>query len=317
MKTNILTLLSFLVSSICVQAQIIDKTEDRAKEKTNQRIDRKIDSGIDSGLDAIEGLFKKKKVDQSDVPSQSSDEEGSATSSNSEDDAAASKAMLSLFGGGGNTEVADHYEFDHSIDMKMENFDKKGKLTGANEMVMLIAEEGSHSGMITNVDGNNSLIIFDLETEQMISLVDASGQKIGIVMPFGSETFDAGEENVTLNKQPVFTQTGQRKTISGYACSEYKLENVEGEEESEIFLWMTKESDMNWMNAFGAMSKSNKDLAMRGSVPSNYPEGAVVEMVSVSQNNGEKSVITVERFNRNKEHKVATAGYTFMNMGAN
>jgi histidinol dehydrogenase len=47
-----------------------DRVKNRAENKANQRVDQKVDQAVDKAADAIEGLFRRKKQDQPETPTE-------------------------------------------------------------------------------------------------------------------------------------------------------------------------------------------------------------------------------------------------------
>ncbi len=290
--------------------QIQNRAEQRAKDKSNQRIDNKIDRGIDSGLDAIEGLFKKKQ--KSDDTNDPNGVEGSYSDADNDASNAGYHAAMKMFGGEGKVDVPDQYTFDMSVDMRTTFIDHKGKKSTETDMTMLINKKAMYTGMRTTIEGNNSTVIFDLERAQMISLIKTEGMNMGMVMKFPKDAETDDDDGETA-QMPAFRATGQQKTISGYRCTEYQIENVDDADDVEMHIWMTDESNVNWMTAFGDMAGKNPQMPV-SSLPPGYPEGAMIEMISTTKK-GEKSIVTVTKINENDPSKISTSGYTFMNMG--
>lgn len=311
MKFTITLLVLFVFHFQTCMAQIVDRTEDRAKQKTNQRIDRKIDQGIDSGLDAIEGLFGKKKKTK-----ESPDQDEAQTTHDEEGDSsdAAAKMMAKYMGTGGESpaNIEKNYDFHHSIELNISAYNSRDKEDFSQNMTMLINEDNPYTGMIAEVEGQSSFIIFDTQNNQMITLVESSGQKFGMTMKFDPDQIE--DDEVHEGSTGSFTATGKSKKIAGFNCQEYKVENSENDEDMDMFVWMTKETDISWMESFGNMAQSNKQV-QASPLPANYPGGVMMEMVAISNKNGDKTITTVQKVNENDERAISTEGYSFMNMG--
>lgn len=311
MKSTLTLLILFTLSFQIGSAQIVDRTEDRAKQKTNQRIDRKIDKGIDSGLDAIEGLFGKKKKTK-----ESSDEGGGEINQAGGDDSseAASRMMQAFMGAGGSSpaNVEKNYAFKHSIEMTITNYNSKNKEDFSQNMTMLINEDSPYTGMVGSMEGQSSLIIFDTKKNQMITLVESGGQKFGMTMKFDPDAVE--DEELADAGTGSFTATGKSKKIAGFNCQEYKVESSQSDEDMDMYVWMTKETDINWMESFGNMAKSNKEVR-QSPLPATYPGGVMMEMIAISLKNGDKTVTTVQKVNQNDNRSISTEGYSFMNIG--
>ncbi|MGB6036271.1 MAG: hypothetical protein WBG42_08380 [Cryomorphaceae bacterium] len=309
--TKIFTILLAFFSLI-TQAQVVDKTEEKAKQKTEQRIDQKIDNGIDNGLDAIEGLFSKKKKKKE---VEEEDESESVASNNSSDDAQTA-AMMKMMGGS-DVQVQDEYKFDHRFVILMEDYDKKGKLNQSNEMTFLSKEESSVMGILMNQEGINTEMIYDLGSYEIVTLMNTGGQKIGTTMSIDKEQVEsmmAAEDTEAgdMSEMPTFKKTGNTKSISGYSCDEYVVENVQNMEGSMTY-WITDELEIDWIKSMANMSSMNKQMPDMYA-GSGYPEdGSVIQMI-ITEKNGERMEMTVKEAETGKEITISTKGYTFMNM---
>ncbi|MFZ6050624.1 hypothetical protein [Halocola ammonii] len=289
------------------QAQVTDRAKEKAERKTNQRVDQKIDNGIDKGLDAIEGLFKKKDKKKKKSDKQEEAQEQSQESNQQQQE----NAMMGLFGGG-DVEVQDEYQFDHSMDMHVQMYDKKGKATDEMEYTMLFSESQSYFGMYGTNQGTSFKMVFDYDNLQMITMPEAQpgAPSYGMVMSLDEGVFES-EEGEMESSDITFVETGRTKTINGFSCKEYKLENAD-DEDYETFVWTTMDSDMEWTSYFQAMSEQQK---MKMQMPESYPEGMVVQTVMESTKNDEKTVMTIKNMKKNSNETLSTSGYKFMSMG--
>lgn len=290
-----------------LEAQIIDRTSERAKDKANNRVDRKIDQGIDKGLDSIEGLFKKKDKKKNEEQNASTDdgesENTQAPETQSEEEASA--AMMARMFGGGDVTLPESYTFDHQVDMKMTTTDKRGKEESSQEMEMLFSDATPHFGVRAEVDGHNSMTIFDMESNQMVALMNMSGQKMAMAMSFDPSLYETEETEEAPEMD--FRKTGRTRTILGYRCEEYLAEDEDGRYE----FWVTNDDDFNIFGAFSAMSSANK----KGSASTTpYPSGMTMEMRS-TEKNGESMLLEVTAVNKNKKQTISTQGYQVMSMG--
>lgn len=313
MKLTI-TFISLVFSSSLMFGQILDRTEQRAKNKTNQRIDNKIDNGIDKGLNAVEGLFSKKKnsKDSKGKDAETTDENQNESAANQAETA---KAM-SIFGG--EAKVEDSYEFDHNVLLNIETYDKKGKQQDPMDMRMYFTDDKPTFGMDIKVEGSESIIIYDMESYQIVSLINNDGQKIGTAMKLNPEKFDDTRKDQSDGDGAdyKFVKTGNTKVISGFHCDEYKMESSENDPDMSYTYWVTDETEGNWMQYMANMGSSNKSMSKNFEIPENYPEGAMIQMISASTKNQQKSIMTVTEFNKNQKKKFSTGGYQFMNIPA-
>lgn len=285
--------------------QIIDRTENRAKQKANRRVDNKIDGGIDKGLDAIEGIFKKK--DKKEEPANPKPE---TTVTN--DSEQSSNAMSKMFGG--DVDIQDSYSFDHNVKLSIQTFDKNGKAGEALESRMYFSESEPNFGMDVQAQGAESFIIYDMQTYQMVTLIDNGGQKMGMALNLDPAVFEDKNEPVD-NTKYSFVKTGNTKVISGYNCEEYKMESSESNPDYDHTYWLTNDIDANWMGTFSNAMSSNKNMSKNFEVPKDYPKGSMIQMISESRKNKEKSITTVKEYKKNDRVTISTKGYQLMNMG--
>ena len=311
MKFSLIFLSTFLLFSGLCTAQKVEETKDRAKQKAENRLDRKIDKGLDSGLDAIEGLFSRKKKKKDDEPEEENQRSEKAASNESE--SAATSAMMKMLGGGADVDVEDVYGFDQSFDILIETFDKKGRAEEATEMTFLVKTGTSRMGIKTTQEGVYTEMVYDMGSYEIISLVNTDGQKIGTTMTLDKDQIDQGIADATPEEgeMPSFTKTGKSKTISGYHCDEYLVEN---NEDINATYWITTEAEADWVSSMAGMSGVNQGMPSFGSM-AGYPEdGAVIQMIT-SEKNGEKMIMTVQDINTDGDFSIRTEGYTFMNLG--
>lgn len=310
--TKIFTFL-LAIYALSIQAQVIEKTEEKAQQKTEQRLDQKIDNGIDNGLDAIEGLFLKKKEKEI---AEEYDAEYTASENSSNDAEAA--AMMKMMGSS-EVQVQDEYKFDHRFVLLTENFDKKGNLDQSNEMTLLAKEESSVTGILMNQEGINTSIIYDLDNYKIITLMNVSGQKMGTTVSIdksqvASMLSEGDSEKGDKGEIPTFKKTGETKTISGYSCDEYVVENLENSDGTKMVYWITDEAEIEWIESMSNMSSMNKQMPNMHA-GTGYPEdGSIIQMI-VEEKNGGRMVMTVKEAETNKEIIISTEGYTFMNTG--
>jgi len=176
---------------------------------------------------------------------------------------------------------------------------------------MLFSESQSYFGMYGTNQGTSFKMVFDYENLQMITMPEAQqgAPSYGMVMSLDEDAFATDNEDDEAS-DVKFTETGRTKTINGFSCKEYKLEN-EDDEDYETFVWTTMDSDMEWMSFFQTMSEQQK---MKMQMPESYPEGMVVQTVTESTKNQEKTVMTVKNMQKNNNQTLSTSGYKFMSM---
>jgi hypothetical protein len=296
--------ISAIALSFAINAQVPNigkRIENKTKQKVNERVDRKIDQTIDKSLDKIEdpNTYKNSDSTGTDTPTPSTE-----TNTNS------------IFKSGDKSSVLKEYQFSQDVLMEMESFDKKGKSSGVNNMRMLFNNNGDYFGseIIMNDDkGNTSSMgfsIFDWKNNQMISLIDNGGMKIGMVIDMKAAANSISDANTETDsaKETSFKKTGKTKTILGYLCEEYLAEN----EETLSEVWIANDVKINMGNAFQYISENQKSKKNKMSYPNDAPERFMMEMVSTNKKNNEKTRMTVVELNENKKTTVNTSSYKFM-----
>jgi hypothetical protein len=216
-------------------------------------------------------------------------------------------------------QLPGEYKFDQRFVILIENFDKKGKPGESNEMTFLSRKESSAMGILMNQEGINTSIIYDLDNYEMITLMNVSGQKMGTTVSIDKSQAEgimsAGDsEEADMTEMPTFKKTGETKTISGYSCDEYIVENLENSDGTKMVYWITEEAEIEWIESMSNMSSINKQMPNLYT-GTGYPEdGSIIQMI-VEEKNGERMVMTLKEAETSKEIIISTKGYTFMNMG--
>lgn len=305
MKTTIAIAMLLCVSSLCTQAQIVDRTKEKAENKTNNRIDNRIDKGLDKGLDSIENLFKKKNKKK-----KGSDSEKAADSQEQNQENSAGENgmdMSAFFGGGGSIEPS--YQFQHAVHVDISSSDKKGE-TFDQDMIMYSNDEGGQGAFVMSMEqegAQESVAIFDFEKKQMITLVDASGMKMAMVMKMDPEAYQNDDEPSNTEDIPEYKKTGRSKEILGYTCDEYIMED----EDQTMQMWMSREVVVDLFQAFSAYAMQNK--AQTAPQPEMEMSGTMMEMTSTSKKHSkEKTVWKITKIEQDVNTSISTEGYSVM-----
>jgi len=310
--------LFFIFFSLNAQILSLKRAKKSANAKTQQRVDNKVDEGIDKGLDSAEDFLfgkKKKKNTKADTTetSEGSEMDNAEQNQNQSEVQAEDMPDMSGFFGNNTVEVPEEFVFINSILFLMTTTDKKGENTKM-KMKMHFPDEDDYFGMeITEMSNagqgmpTNSIIIFDNRNQQMITMVDNQGQKMGIAMKMDEETMNKysdkndGEENENVN----WEKTGKTKDILGYTCEQYIVNSEEGNGE----FWMSDQDDLDIGNALNRMANSQPD---NDNV--DYPEGAMLEM-NYKMKDGSTMIWEAIEIEIGKTHSIKTTGYQFMSLG--
>jgi hypothetical protein len=228
-------------------------------------------------------------------------ESSSATFSN--------EAIMSAMGMTGNVDHEEVYHFDAYIQMELTTYKKNGNLDDQVLYDNYLHKEDADYAMEFKDKDARSTIIFDTKNSAMLILTESDGERTGFATSIDpealAEEFEGYEEEDVDPDSYRPVKTGRTKTILGYSCDEYMVE----EDGTEVHMWVSeklgKEVRKEWMGnqqTFGTMF-----------VHAHAMNGMVLEY-DVVDADGAKSVMQVTKIDLNHAHKVNTNGYTIMSM---
>ncbi len=287
------------------------RAEQSIERKVEQRANNKIDKKIDDSLDKIEESLEKDKVDKS----------GNDTGATAKGNSSRGLRMLKGLGISGEpVPIADSYNFNYLIQMRIETYKKSGKLDSEGEFISYL-NPNSKSMAYQFISGNmgqagQGMFIIDAENGASIILSDDKGQKTGIVSGIGSlmesigktyedEVADIPQSPEAYLANPNVKKTGRTKNIAGYSSEEY----VYSDDETESEIWITKDLKMNTQDFFGALFKVS--MASNG-----MGWGYMMESTSKNKKNGEKSIMKVTKVDKNANMKFNMGDYQITNIGS-
>jgi hypothetical protein len=293
------------------------KLERRVKEKVEEKVDKTIDNALDGNLNPIEAQTVPMNRAQDYNSSRSNKargfmplEPGAYSPSESQTKEVDSSSEMQAQGGssvgtsGNRDKVQDTYVFNHNVVMVTEVYNKKGDIEAKSSMKLLFSEVGGYfAGKAIRIEGMDEEMpettsIFDMDNNQMISLMEMSGMKMAFIVGFGSEN-EITEESVVS-----FSKTGKTKSILGYVCEQYIAEDADTKSE----FWVASGEDFGMSQAMLYMGKN----AQRKSSESNAtPDGFVLEMTSIDQKSKEKIVMKVAEVNKGVLIRISTLDYQF------
>ncbi|MBN1131754.1 MAG: DUF4412 domain-containing protein [Bacteroidales bacterium] len=295
-----------------------DAIEERVDKETDSVVVKGVNKSIDvlksrilgtSGSSSSEGEPSEKSEVQAEPGSTETTKSSGSGASSSGD--ALGKAIMGAMGMSANVAVKDQYNFDSYVKMEVSSYDKSGTLeeTGiydtynnveALDYAMIFYDAGNQ--------GDKSTIIFDTENHLMLTLSESGGEKTGFAISIDPEDIEEpaeGEvEEVEEDAYKAY-KTGKTKTILGYKCEEYLIED----EESEARIYVT--DDIN--------QKARKEV-MKNSVFAGwffhaaYMKGMVLEYDLLDKTNGERIFMQVKDLDMNTGHSVSTKGFNIIGM---
>jgi hypothetical protein len=264
-------------------------------------INRQIDHKIDSSIEKSAQDERDKKAKEESEQNQKGDTVSGGTSGNK-------SKTTGLFGGKIDIKYNDEYDFTGRIYMQMETYDK-------NEVVKSdfytyyntgTKNAGIDLQTVDPKDGKTVIstsFLFDHDNRAFMSLFSS---KIGTISSVPSDSALASQAKAKgeKTKQPIVTETGKSRTIAGYKCDEYKVEDPEKGGYSMV--WMTK--DLKIM--------ADKRYWGTSGMPTyyNYPgfeSSVMLAMEEYDKNNDLFAKMETKEINDNFKHSISTVGYTF------
>jgi len=296
MKTKSIFLLLFLT---IVMPNTTNAQFGVVRRAINRQIDHKIDSAID-----------KSAQDERDKKAKEESEQNKTGSAASKDSSAAKSKNTGLFGGKIDIKYNDEYDFTGRICMQIETYDKKD--VAKSDFYTYFNKNKLDAGVdlqtVDPKDGKtviSTVFLFDHDNRAFMSLLSVN-PRMGTISSIPSDSAMAAQAKARgeKTKQPVVTKTGNSRTIAGYKCDEYKVEDPDKGGYSMV--WMTK--DLKIM--------ADKRYWGTSGMPTyyNYPgfEGAVMlAMQEFDKNNDLTVKMETKEIDENYKHSISTVGYKF------
>lgn len=296
-KKTVLFICLCILSSFVLDAQSEtgERVKNRAENRANQRVDQKVDQAVDRAAQKIEGLFRRKKkddtADTSDPNTEEADmhtndadpEEGNEDEMDQEDTA----GFLSGLNMGGEFEPYENpVKLNVSMSYHMTN--TRGKESSS---VIHYTLDTWQTGIQVESEDGNMRMIMDNQEGSMTMITTEKGETSGYKM-----------RQIVLNSEDVMpeedsyniTALGNNRVIDGYNCTDYLIEHEDGTTTA----WMTTELDevdmTALMRAFVSFSKqSRKNDMPKAFIDAGFP----IESTTVSKN--EKETIVVKYYDIN------------------
>ncbi len=225
----------------------------------------------------------------------------------------AANAALMEMQAGIPAQARDNYSFENRIVLTMEAYNKKGKKEGTYKMTLLTNNESSNLGIQMNQEGVATDMVYDMESMEVITLMNTGGQKMGTTMKMNNALMNDSKGSVS-GKTPQFKKTGKTEKIAGFECEEYILEDAEGTESASMSYWITTETEVDWVKAMAGIGKNNKSMPdVTGGL--GYPKDGAIMRITAAEKGGESVTMTVTEIETGGDFSIKTDGYTFMNFG--
>lgn len=341
MKTRIFTLIiiAFIALPVSVNGQVTNYLKKKGKratktagKTTDNEVDKKIDEKVTKGVLNLKNrlLGEDEDTKEADAPeSVSQEQQGenqnagvqeiaeSATDKSADEQVQRKRSRggigaLSAIMGGGGGDVAhkDSYNFTGSIVMDMEVINEDD---GSVEMVM---EYTTYFNMKSNdvaievkpqsEDGAyqaDMTMIYDTDNNTMFMLTAQGGQKMAIASDLDDMPEDMNNENDYESSNPTYTKTGKTRTIAGYKCDGYTMQDGE----NTVEMWVTK--DMKFNVGKKQMKKAGMPLYYDGPF-----EGGMIMEMEMYEDNIKKMRTVVTDVKSKINRSISLDGYTIMKM---
>ncbi len=266
----------------------------------------------DTQAQSIRSMMRKKIINDN-LEAQAERDKAKAIEAGEEPDKHPNTTMTHVYmdalGLSGNVDYESDYDFDAYIQMEVSEYNKNGKLKDKTIYDSYTNKESLNYAMVFSDKDDRSTIIFDDENSAMLILADNDGEKTGFAMGIDKEDLaeDAEEYAEEPDTKPYDAyKTGKTKTILGYSCNEYLIDD----ENTETHMWVSEKLGkqvrremLNNQQTFGA---SFYHAA--------YMNGMVLEYDYLDKEDGERVVMQVTAIDLNHSHTISTTSYAVMSM---
>lgn len=266
----------------------------------------------DTQAQSIRSMMRKKIINDN-LEAQAERDREKAVAAGEEPDKHPNTTMTHVYmdalGLSGNVDYESDYDFDAYIQMEVSEYKENGKLKEKVIYDSYINSEAVGYAMVFSDKDSRSTIIFDDKNSSMLILSDNDGEKTGFAMGIDKEALaeDAEEyaEEPDTNPYDAY-KTGKTKTILGYSCDEYLIED----ESIETRMWVSEKLGkqvrremLNNQQTFGAAFYHAA-----------YMDGMALEYSTLDKEDGEKVVMLVTKIDLNYSHTISTTSYAVMSM---
>ncbi len=266
----------------------------------------------DTQAQSIRSMMRKKIINDN-LEAQAERDREKAVAAGEEPDKHPNTTMTHVYmdalGLSGNVDYESDYDFDAYIRMEVSDYNEKGKLKDKMIYDSYINSEAVGYAMVFSDKDSRSTIIFDDKNSSMLILSDNDGEKTGFAMGIDKEALseDAEEYAEEPDTKPYDAyKTGKTKTILGYSCDEYLIED----ESIETRMWVSEKLGkqvrremLNNQQTFGAAFYYAA-----------YMDGMALEYSTLDKEDGDRVVMLVTKIDLNQSHTISTTSYAVMSM---
>lgn len=271
-------------------------------------------SSQDVQAQSIRSMIRKKVIEDN-LEAQSKRDSARAVEAGEEPDQSPNTTMdhvyMDALGLSGNVDYESNYKFDAYFQMEVSEYKKNEKLKDKTVYDSYINQDALDYAMVFTDKNSTSTILFDSKNSAMLILSDSDGEKSGFAMGLDPEVLaEKVEEYADESEADLYKayKTGKTKTILGYSCDEYLVED----ENSESRMWasekLQKQVNREIFNNQQTFGSSFYHVA--------HLNGMVLEYDHLDKNDGERVVMVVTDIDLNRSHSISTRSYAVMTMKA-
>lgn len=214
-----------------------------------------------------------------------------------------------------NVVTEDEYHFDTITTMEIQTTNKDGKSDPPTIMDMYFNTDEMYTGTsfsneeMKKEDGE-LFIIYDFKNSAMLMLMANEKNKLSFAYDW-NHAMDMVDDSAYVEKDqqqewPEYTKIGT-KNIMGYSCDGYKTQT----ENEDFEIWVSREAEYGMNQLFRAQTNAKQ---IKGTVPDNYPNGMIMEMVSRDIDSGDVTKMQVTDIKKNARVRYVMADYPAMSL---
>ena len=254
MRTKLIITVSLVLCfALPIQAQFLKKLRKVAENAVEQTVLNRTDEEVSKGTDkTIDSITKGKKANKTNKNKRKEDESnniGETEKNLSNKDKQAQESKIMGIFGGGLEGIPDTYEFQYVMDMSLTT--KKDKMA----MKYYIQPDAAYFGNAIADEKANSIIVYDMENQAMVTFMDNGRQKMAMKMrmPFDADAQKEMAKSDTNQKNMKITPLLD-KTILGFNCSGYQIEQKDGISK----FYITNETPVSFVGVFSSIEQMPK-----------------------------------------------------------
>ncbi len=267
---------------------------------------------VDTDAQSLRSMLRKKIIEDQ-LEAQAERDSTRAVEAGEEPDQSPNTTMTHVYmdalGLSGNVDYETKYNFDAYIQMEVSNYNKKEKLKDKVIYDSYYSKDAIDYAMVFKDDDSKSTIIFDSKNNAMLVLSDNDGEHTGIAMGIDPETMaenaEEFEEESGVNPYEA-NKTGKTKTILGYSCDEYLVED----EYSETRMWASEKLGKQVRREMLANQQTFGGAFYHAA----YTKGMVLEYDFLDKDDGDRTLMLVTKIDLNHNHSISTSSYAVMSL---